>query len=179
MLIIWPDDRMQILKKINANQQLTVKADDAHENFIYNSSSVAQKYFMEDSIINSLHRENNYNDFTVQTLLPDYLSRQGPCMAKADINNDGLEDIFMGGSKGYGGRVLIQSKDGHFNNTVQKSLIKDSLSEDVSAEFFDADTDGDEDLYVASGGYEFSEHDPLFQDRLYINNNGYSFTFET
>jgi hypothetical protein len=169
ILIIWPDDRMQIIRQINTNQQLTVKVTDAHEKFIYNSSSSAQKYFTQDSIIDAVHHENNYNDFTVQPLLPGYLSRQGPCLVKADINNDGLEDIFIGGSKGYRGQIFIQSKDGHFNNTFQKSIFKDSLSEDVAAEFFDADNDGDKDLYVASGGYEFSELDPLLQDRLYIN----------
>lgn len=170
ILIIWPDDKMQIIKKISANQQITVKASDAHKLFLYNSSFSEINYFIRDSLINANHHENDFNDFTIQPLLPAYLSRQGPCMAKADINNDGLEDIFVGGSKGLAGQVYIQSKDGHFNNTSQKSILKDSLSEDVAAEFFDADNDGDKDLYVASGGYEFSENDSLLQDRLYINN---------
>jgi enediyne biosynthesis protein E4 len=169
ILIIWPDDRMQVVRQINTNRQLTLKITDAREKFIYNAPSYVQKYFTQDSVINAFHRENDYNDFTVQPLLPAYLSRQGPCMAKADINNDGLEDIFIGGSKNYAGQIFIQSKDGYFNITSQKSIVKDSLSEDVAAEFFDADNDGDKDLYVAGGGYEFSDQDSLLQDRLYIN----------
>ena len=176
ILIIWPDNRMQVIRKIKTNQQLTVKTENAYEKFIYKSLSSEQKYFKKDSIINAVHLENNFNDFTVQPLLPGYLSRQGPCMAKADINNDGLEDIFVGGSKGYKGRVFIQSKDGYFNNTSQKSIFKDSLSEDVAAEFFDADNDGDQDLYVASGGYELNENDAALQDRLYMNDGKGKFT---
>jgi len=109
-------------------------------------------------------------------LLINYLSRQGPCMAKADVNGDGREDIFIGGAKGQPGQLFIQSANGKFTASSQPALTKDSLREDVAAEFFDADNDGDMDLIVGSGGYEFNENDAAFQDRLYLNNGKGSFT---
>jgi enediyne biosynthesis protein E4 len=101
--------------------------------------------------------------------LPNYLSRQGPCIEVADVNKDGLEDFFMGGAKGRPSQIFLQNANGTFNAKQAPALVKDSASEDVAAIFFDADKDGDKDLYVAAGGYEFNENDAAFQDRLYIN----------
>lgn len=169
ILIIWPNDMMQKFYQVKSNQQLTIKVQDAIAKMYYTNITAIPKYFKPGSAINTVHKENDFNDFTVQPLLLNYLSRQGPCMAKADINNDGLEDIFIGGSKGFSSQFFLQTKAGSFITHLQNTIKKDSLSEDVAAEFFDADKDGDADLYVASGGYEFSERDPLLQDRLYLN----------
>ena len=128
-----------------------------------------KKYFSDKSFPSFVHHENNFNDFTVQSLMPNYLSRQGPCMAVADVNKDGLDDIFLGGAKGYASSLFIQNKDGSFTKHPEPSPDKDSASEDVAVEFFDADNDGDKDMYVGSGGYEFGENDQALQDRLYIN----------
>ena len=97
-------------------------------------------------------------------------------MAKADVNGDGREDIFIGGAKGQPGQLFIQSANGKFTASSQPALTKDSLREDVAAEFFDADNDGDMDLIVGSGGYEFNENDAAFQDRLYLNDGKGRFT---
>src|SRR4029078_4168057 len=96
-------------------------------------------------------------------------SRQGPCIEVADINKDGLEDFFMGGAKDHASQIFIQNTNGTFTVKPEPEIMKDAKSEDVAAAFFDADNDGDKDLYVAGGGYEFNENDPAFQDRLYIN----------
>ena len=176
ILIIWPDDRMQKINQVKANQLLNIKVQDAAAKMGYGELTAMRKFFVPGSAIIATHSENDFNDFTIQPLLLNYLSRQGPCMAKADINNDGLEDIFIGGSKGFSGQLFIQTKNGSFTNHFQKNIEGDLLSEDVATEFFDADKDGDADLYVASGGYEFSENDPLLQDRLYINDGKGNFS---
>ncbi|MBS1577004.1 MAG: VCBS repeat-containing protein, partial [Bacteroidetes bacterium] len=170
VIVIWPDDRMQILKNINANQVVNIDVKEASLKWTYDSTINNSRYFKEStSPPFFVHKENTFNDFTVQSLLPNYLSRQGPCIAKADVDKDGLEDIFLGGAKDQPGQLFIQRQDGRFASKPELPFVADAAHEDVAAEFFDADGDGDMDLYVASGGYEFSENDPLLQDRLYIN----------
>ena len=122
------------------------------------------------------HHENDFNDFTVQSLLPNYLSRQGPCIEVADVNKDGLEDFFIGGAKNQPSQIFIQNSNGTFSNKSEPDFLKDVASEDVTATFFDADKDNDNDLYVGSGGFEFAENDPALQDRLYLNDGKGNFT---
>ncbi|MEO8583245.1 MAG: CRTAC1 family protein, partial [Flavitalea sp.] len=104
--IIWPNDKEQVLTAVKANQLLVVKLKDAAATWI-NDSIKPKPFFTEDSSLRFTHKENNFNDFTVQTLLPNYLSRPGPCMAKADVNKDGREDIFIGGAAGLAGGVYL------------------------------------------------------------------------
>jgi enediyne biosynthesis protein E4 len=176
LVVIWPDDKKQTLNNIKTNQTITVAIKDATATWVYDSLHAPATYFTAQPAINYNHKENQYNDFTVQTLLLNYLSRQGPCMAKADVNKDGKEDVFIGGAKGKPSQLFIQSANGKFSATLQPAIKKDSLPEDIASEFFDADNDGDTDLYVSSGGYEFAENDPAFQDRLYLNDGRGSFT---
>ena len=169
VIVIWPDDKMQKLYSIKANELLTLKWNEANLEWKYDSEITAKKYFSPAKAINFKYEENEFNDFAVQPLLPNYLSRQGPCMAKADINEDGLEDIFIGASKGHPSAIFIQNAKGVFIKMKKPSLEADLMCDDVTATFFDADNDGDMDLYVGSGGYEFAENDPALQDRLYLN----------
>ncbi|MEO6722671.1 MAG: VCBS repeat-containing protein [Ferruginibacter sp.] len=175
ILVIWNDDKMQRLVNVKGNQLLTLKWENATAQWKHVLSGTKEKYFTPDSLITFTHQENSFNDFTIQSLLPGYLSRQGPCMAKADINKDGREDLFIGAAKGQPSQVFIQTAGGGFIKTVQPAIEKDLLCEDVAAEFFDADNDGDPDLYVGSGGYEFAENDLALQDRLYLNNGNGTF----
>ncbi len=175
VVVIWPDDKKQTLKDVKANQTLLVNAGDAKEMWVYDSITTKEKFLTVQKDMGFSHTENQFSDFTVQPLLLNYLSRQGPCMAKADINKDGREDIFIGGAKGQAAQLFLQATNGTFTAASQPAFAKDATSEDVAAEFFDADNDGDMDLYVGSGGFEFNEKDELLQDRLYLNNGSGQF----
>ncbi|MBN9381969.1 MAG: VCBS repeat-containing protein [Chitinophagaceae bacterium] len=167
ILIIWPDDRYQVLRQVKADQALQIRVKDASGKWAYEMGGRAAPLLH--AAAGPVHTENDYNDFDRQPLMLNYLSRSGPCMATADVNKDGREDVFIGGSKGHPGHLYLQSADGRLQLSPQPAIEKDSLGEDGAATFFDADGDGDADLFVAGGGYEFEENDPLLQGRLYIN----------
>jgi enediyne biosynthesis protein E4 len=177
LIIIWPNDAYQKLTNIKANQTIKLNILDAKAKWNY-SSVKAKPIFTQASLGNVKHAENQFNDFTVQSLLPNYLSRQGPSIEVADINNDGLQDFFIGGARGSASEIYIQNTGGSFSKKNNPSFQKNIESEDVAALFFDADKDGDKDLYVASGGYEYALADPLLQDRLYLNDGKGNFTLK-
>ena len=170
ILVIWPDDSFQKLIDVKPNQTLTFNLTDAKEKWKYDTVINAKYALLTQTTMTEVkHRENAFSDFNVQSLLPNYLSREGPCIEVADVNNDGLEDFFIGGAKGQASHIYIQNVNGNFKPEDSPELMKDAASEDVAATFFDADNDGDMDLYVAGGGYEFDKNDTVFQDRLYFN----------
>lgn len=174
--VIWPNDKTQVLKNIKVNQTLALNIKDASETTKFSPIPASDKLLIESPVLTYTHSENQFNDFTVQTLLPNYLSRQGPCMAKADINGDGLEDLFIGGAAGQAGSIFLQTAGGKLNQKSVSAFDSDAQSEDTAAEFFDMDGDGDMDLYIGSGGYEFAGDNPLLQDRIYINDGKGNFT---
>ncbi|HVX49830.1 MAG TPA: VCBS repeat-containing protein, partial [Chitinophagaceae bacterium] len=113
---------------------------------------------------------DSIHDFMRQPLLVNPLSFSGPGLAKADVNGDGLDDIYTGGGKGQAGALYLQQKSGSFIKKDEPAFEADKMSEDVDAVFFDANGDGFIDLYVVSGGYDsYQPEDALLQDRLYLN----------
>jgi enediyne biosynthesis protein E4 len=177
LIVIWPNDRFQKMTGVAVNQLLTIKMGDAKEQWQYDTlANKSTAWLAQTPLAGVRHRENTFNDFTVQGLLPNYLSRQGPCIEVADVNKDGLEDFFVGGAKGSPAQLFLQKKDNTFSAGPATAFMADSASEDVAAAFFDADKDGDVDLYVASGGFEYNENDPAYQDRMYVNDGKGNFT---
>jgi len=167
--IVWPDDKTQLLQAIKADQVVELRHAGARDVYNYRPSLPASYFTASAAGPLYEHRENAGNDFNRQYLLPQCYSHAGPCMAKADINGDGLEDVFVGGGGGHAAGLFLQSKDGGFHVLPSPALQADVQRNDASAAFFDADGDGDMDLYVAGGGYAGEENDALLQDRLYLN----------
>ncbi|WP_341216049.1 VCBS repeat-containing protein [uncultured Wocania sp.] len=174
----WPDGRETFFKDIAVNQNLSVSYTASRER--KNSVKDSLNLFHEKTTISFnepyKHIENEFDDYNTQVLLPHQMSRKGPYIAVADINQDQLEDFFIGGAKGQLGVFYIQDKQGNFSKLQSKVLEQDKNFEDMESIFFDADNDGDMDLYVVSGGYEFEMRKGLYQDRLYINNGKGQFT---
>jgi hypothetical protein len=114
------------------------------------------------------HTENEYNEYKVQTLLPHMFSRSGPFVSTGDVNKDGNEDFYIGGAAGQAGSLYVQ-QNGSFVKTANAAFEGDKKFEDIGSALFDADQDGDLDLYVVSGGSEYKEGADQYNDRLYIN----------
>lgn len=173
LLIIWADQKYQVLKNVQANKQLLVYQKDAAGKFDYLSYfKPAPVYFTDiaDSVnVKWKHREDNFDDFNVQYLIPHEESTRGPKITVGDVNGDGLDDFYACGAKGQPGALMIQQKNGQFVPADTAVFNADAACEDVDAAFFDANGDGYADLYVVSGGNEYANHSPYLLDRLYLN----------
>lgn len=167
--IIWLSGKKQVLLNVKTNQTLTLNEKDAITDF--HIPALPSAIFKEvKSLIDYKLAEIEINDFKRQPLLVNPLSFTGPCMIKGDVNNDGLEDIYLGGGSGKAGALYIQQKNGAFIQKIEIAFEADSYCEDADGFFFDANGDGLTDLYIVSGGYHnYSASDPLLQDRLYLN----------
>lgn len=167
--VIWPDGKYQLLKDVKVNQRITLKYSSAGAEKP-SIKAPAAPLFTEVSQqigIDYVHKENEYVDFKVQPLLPHMHSRNGPGIAVSDVNGDGLDDFYVGGASNQEGALYLQQS----NETFKKKEILgiDTLTDDMGVLFFDADADGDADLYVASGGTEQVKGSELYKDAFYIN----------
>jgi len=167
----WPDGRLNTVTYVAANQRLVVQQADAGGARPARPTPHAPLFTdITDQIkLAFVHHENAFVDFDREPLIPKVLSTEGPYLAVADVNGDGRDDAFVGGARDQAGALLLQTADGRFVASNERLLDQDRVSEDLGAVFFDADRDGDVDLYVVSGGSEFSAMSPALQDRLYLN----------
>jgi hypothetical protein len=179
MEVIWPSGRSQVLRNVEADHAIIVKESDARNATSPRTTAPTRDaWFQAETMpgLSYVHRVPSQVDYDVQPLLPYMLSRQGPAIAVADVNGDGLEDVFAGGG-GQPGKLFLQQKDGRFVDASQgQPWQADSTYECWGAQFFDANGDGRPDLYVANGGYPLAPGSPLLQDRLYINIGGGRFS---
>ncbi|WP_245967139.1 VCBS repeat-containing protein [Ulvibacterium marinum] len=173
--ITWPSGKITKLDDVNVNQTLTLYEKEAETIETKNTEAVKKIFEKMDWDNNYKHLENRFVDFDRDRLLNHMWSTEGPKVSMADINKDGRKDLFIGGSKGNPATLFLGTQD----KPVQKitnDFDKNSGSEDMGSLFFDADNDGDLDLYVCSGGIEYSQFSADFSDRLYLNDGAGNFT---
>jgi enediyne biosynthesis protein E4 len=173
ILIVWPDQRYQLLKGVPATGRLEAVYTQSGGVFNHNSFFPPAKTLFEDIsnkvAFNWRHIENDFLDYNNQYLIPHQLSTRGPKMAVADVNKDGLDDFYVCGASGQPGQLMIQSKNGTFTSADNKIFEAAKESEEVDALFFDANGDGFLDLYTVCGGNQYADETPSLADHLYIN----------
>jgi hypothetical protein len=182
LLIVWPDQAYQLLRNVNTGQRLYVKQEDAtatfsYENFFKPSPTLLAEV-TNPLTVNWQHRENDFLDYNVQYLIPHGQSDRGPKIAVADVNGDGLDDMYACGALGQPGSLQIQ-QSGNFVASDTGVFNPDARFEDVDALFFDANGDKSPDLYVVSGGNQYSGNSPFLADRLYLNDGNGHFSKST
>jgi hypothetical protein len=173
LVVTWPDGSRQMVFGVETDQVLTLRQEEARPG--RQRPSDVSPWFREIDLGEALpyrHEENDFVDFNRELLMPHKRSTDGPAAAAGDVDGDGRVDLYLGGAKYQPGRLLVQQANGAFRSVQEDVFRADSLAEDVDAAFFDADGDGDADLYVVSGGNEYwGEAEPL-RDRFYRNEAG-------
>lgn len=168
MIIIWPDRSYIKIDKPAVNKLHVIQQTGNEKLLNETEKPVSPSLLKEVKQVFEKHVEDDYVDFYYEKNLPEMLSRQGPQIAKADVNGDGLEDFYIGGAKGQAGQLYIQTASG-FIKKDEKIFKEFSNMEDVAVVFFDADKDGDNDLFIGAGGNNLPANSPALQHRLYIN----------
>ncbi|MFT5466951.1 MAG: hypothetical protein ACI8UO_002053 [Verrucomicrobiales bacterium] len=174
----WPSGIVQTFNNLGVNQTFVIT--ESGESAPPAEPVTPETWFTENEVLAEHgQKETDFDDFSRQSLLPWKLSQFGPPMAWGDVDGDGDDDCYLGGSAGKPGRMLynkINEGELRFTDWVQKSFKGHEDSEDMGALFFDADADGDLDLYVASGSVEAEAGSALLRDRLYLNNGSGTFS---
>ena len=170
--IIWPKGTFETLKSVKANQLLKVSQSNALGDYYgTNPSRTPSSYAASSNKLDFVHKEYATLDFDRNPLIPFAYSNEGPSISVADVNNDGLDDVFISGGKKQASKLYLQDADANFKKHQTELFEEDAINEDIDHVFADIDNDGDLDLIVVSGGNEFTNGKPL-QPRLYRNNNG-------
>lgn len=178
--VLWPDGSFERLLQVKTNQTLVLSHKEANptlpSDVVPGQTLAEPKLFSEVSKslgVDYLHQSEDVVDFKVQPLLPHKHSENGPGLAVGDVNGDGLDDYYVGGSPGYPGKLFTQTTDGMFS---ERTVVENQDYDDMGALFLDVENDGDLDLYIVSGGSRFKEGSEYYQDRLYINDGIGNFT---
>ena len=177
LMIVWPDDRITIQTDVKPGQLLHLYQEHSTSPPPGNSPSPMTPVFSKVEVDGGAfrHKENDFVDFDRDRLLFNMISNEGPCLCVGDINNDGRDDYYIGGAKDQAGSLYVQQPSGSTASYDQQTFELDKASEDTDCVFFDANNDGRQDLYVTSGGNEFSAFSVALADRLYINRGNAGF----
>jgi hypothetical protein len=174
----WIGGKKTVLTDVKVNQVLSLKKSDAKAGS-KSSQKTGGQFFASKDVLDFQHQENDFDDFEREVLLPHLQSAQGPFMTSGDVNGDNLEDLFIGGAAGQSGSLFLSNANGEFSKAGSQPWATDAAKEDIGSLFFDADGDGDNDLYIVSGGSEHKSGSSLLRDRLYKNDGSGNFTKST
>lgn len=178
--ILWPNDKELVLKNVAPDSMYVLNQKDAQIPWKAESEKGKAKFNeVPKSGIDFTHKEADYVDYNQNPLIKQMYSRFGPALAVGDINKDGLDDVYIGGAIGQGGKLFIQKKDGNFAEQTPKIFLEETELEASDAVFFDADNDKDLDLLVVSGSNEFKDDDAILLPKLYLNDGKGGFTKST
>jgi len=175
LIIQWNSGKIEKLANLEANQTIVLSEENAsankylntHNNYWFNKTNASQ--------LNYTNKENEFNDFAKEILLPFKQSTLGPSISSGDVNNDNLEDVFIGGAKGQAAQLFIQNNN-KYKKKLNKVFLEDANYEDMESLFIDIDGDNDQDLYVVSGGNEFNQRSENLKDRIYLNDGNGNFS---
>ena len=173
--VSWPDQTISYIKDVKVNEEIEVDYATLEKQKMSSASEPLANLFMDVTLergVDYNHVDEDYTDYNVQPMLLHKLSQYGPGIAVGDVNDDGREDFYISGSHFQSGQLYIQTIEGKYELSDQIQQAEGAPGEELGVLFFDADNDGDQDLYTALGGYEFDLVDTIYEDRLYINENG-------
>ena len=168
--VIWPNNKQTVLKDVPVNQRLHLSIAEATQPVKKPTQKLPSATLFDPvSVTWATHDENNYVDYDKEVLVPRMLSREGPAVVTGDVNNDGLEDVFLGNATNAAAQLFIQQSNGAFTATNAALWENEKKYEDTAAAFIDVDNDGDLDLFVGSGGNDITLSNRLYEDRVYLN----------
>ncbi|WP_321826419.1 VCBS repeat-containing protein [Maribacter dokdonensis] len=177
LTVVWPNGKSTVKRDISTNQLIEISSDES-EILEIKKKETEKTLFADMTDVfpaKFKHQENQFDDFEKQILLPHKLSQFGPALTAGDINDDGLDDFYIGGAANQAPTLFIQQKDGNFEESQVAFWQKEAGYEDVDALFVDINNDGLKDLYVVSGGNEYPKNDFHYTDRIYLNQGNATF----
>ena len=179
LTVLWPSGTTQRFQNLEVDRFYTVHESDGEKGPASPAQQIRPQFTDagRDSGLTFVHKERMHDDYERQKLLPGKQSQFGPGMAWGDVNGDGRDDVYIGGAAGQSGELYVNQGSGRFRKSDKPSPWSDHLNrEDMSILWIDVDSDGDLDLFVASGTSEYAEGDPRQRDRFYLNDGKGAFT---